>query len=139
MTSLVGTGSCHYEQRLTADPKRIGDVRRIVTAYLRYWGWGELVDPAAMCVTELLSNVSRHANSDECVLHLETSDTGVRIVVSDDTPTVPVVLEPDCFSDSGRGMFLLSETADAWGVVPTDKGKDVWVEIGPASEEVATL
>lgn len=133
----AGAAGCHYQQELTADPKRVGHVRRIVAAFLRYWGWGELVDPAAMCVTELLSNVRRHADPDECVLLLETSDTGVRIVVSDDTPELPVVLEPDWFSDSGRGMFLLSKTADAWGAVPTDEGKDVWVELRPASEEVA--
>ncbi len=137
MTSFAGAGGCSYRQELTADPKRIGHVRRIVAAFLRYWDWGELVDPAAMCVTELLSNVSRHADSDECVLLLETSDTGVRIVVSDGTPKLPVVLEPDGCSDSGRGMFLLSETADSWGAALTDNGKDVWVELRPASQEVA--
>lgn len=137
MTSFAGTGGCHYQQELIAEPKRIGDVRRIVAAFLRYWGWAELVEPAAMCVTELLSNVRRHADSDECVLHLEAFDSGVRIVVSDDTPELPVILEPGWFSDSGRGMFLLSKTADAWGAVPTDKGKDVWVEFRPTSEEVA--
>lgn len=137
MTSFAGTSGRRYQQELIADPKRIGDVRRIVAAFLRSWGWAELVEPAAMCVTELLSNVRRHADSDECVLLLETSARGVRIVVSDDTPELPVVLEPDWFSDSGRGMFLLSKTADAWGAVPTDEGKDVWVELCPASEEVA--
>ena len=137
MIPLAGAGGCHYQHELTADPKRIGHVRRIVAAFLRYWGWGNLVDPAAMCVTELLSNVRRHADSDECVLLLETSATGVRIVVSDDSPKLPVALEPDWFSDSGRGMFLLSKTADAWGAELTSSGKDVWVDLRPVSEEVA--
>jgi anti-sigma regulatory factor (Ser/Thr protein kinase) len=127
----------HYRQELTADPRAFARVRLIVGAYLRYWGWGEIVQPAAMCVTELLANVRKHAHSDDCVLLLQTSPSGVRIVVSDDSRDLPIVREPDWFAENGRGMFMLSKTADAWGAHPTGQGKDVWVEFRPSFREVA--
>ncbi|MET8012961.1 ATP-binding protein [Streptomyces sp. NPDC005271] len=128
MTVMAEAGTKQYQQQLTVDPKCIGRIRRAVTAQVRLWGWGEYVDPAVRCVTEMLSNVYRHADSDECVLLLQVSPSRVRIVVSDDSPKLPVVCEPDWESESGRGVFILSTTADAWGADPTDNGKDVWVE-----------
>jgi anti-sigma regulatory factor (Ser/Thr protein kinase) len=118
----------HYRQELIADPRAFARVRLIVGAYLRYWGWGEIVQPAVMCVTELLSNVRKHAQSDDCTLLIQTSPSGLRIVVSDDSRELPVVREPDWFTESGRGMFLLSKTVDAWGAEPNGSGKDVWLE-----------
>ncbi|MEU7640923.1 ATP-binding protein [Streptomyces sp. NPDC039016] len=118
----------HYRQKLTADPKQIRRIRRIVTAFLRYWGWEQFIDPAALCVTEMLSNVRSHADSDDCVLHLQASSAGVRIVVSDDSQALPVVRDPDSLAERGRGMCLLSSSSDAWGADITCEGKDVWIE-----------
>ena len=128
MTVMAEAGTKQYRQEMTVDPNKLGLVRRIVTAHVRYWGWAPVADAAIMCVTELLSNVSKHADSNECVLLLQSSASGVRIVVSDDSPELPVVRKPDWDSESGRGMFLLNEIADAWGADPTGNGKDVWVE-----------
>ncbi|GGU79387.1 hypothetical protein GCM10010211_51760 [Streptomyces albospinus] len=119
-----------------AVPQQIGRIRRIVTAFLRYWGWDQWIDPAVLCVTEMLSNVQRHADSDDCVLLLQASPSGVRIVVSDDSQVLPVLREPDWLTERGRGMFLLSKSADAWGADLTPQGKDVWIEFwGREAEE----
>lgn len=107
------------------------NIRRTTSAHLRCWGWAPVVGAAAMCVTELLTNVIKHADSNECVLLLQSSASRVRIVVSDDSPALPVVREPDWRSEDGRGMFLLAATADSWGAAPTGSGKDVWVEFRP--------
>ncbi|MEU8887304.1 ATP-binding protein [Streptomyces sp. NPDC048442] len=117
-----------YRQELTVDPQHLSGLRQTVAAHVRSWGWDQVVDAAAMCVTEMLSNVNRHAGSDECVLLLQASPSRVRIVVSDTSPELPVVSVPEWDSERGRGMFMLSETADAWGAEPTDSGKDVWIE-----------
>ncbi|WP_274558108.1 ATP-binding protein [Streptomyces spiramyceticus] len=134
---MAEAGTQQYRQELAVDPQGFARIRRIVGAYLRYWGRDELVPPAAMCVTELLTNVHRHAGSAACVLVLQTSSSGVRIVVSDESPALPVVREPDWFAESGRGMFLLSSTVDAWGADPTREGKDVWIEFRAATEGTA--
>ncbi|NUK14047.1 ATP-binding protein [Streptomyces lunaelactis] len=134
---MAETGTQQYRHELTVHPQALGRIRRIVAAYLRYWGRDELVRPAAMCVTELLTNVHRHTGSAACVLLLQTSPSGVRIVVSDESQALPVVREPDWFAESGRGMFLLSSTVDAWGVDPTREGKDVWIEFRASVEGAA--
>ncbi|GLV79990.1 MULTISPECIES: ATP-binding protein [Streptomyces] len=118
--------SQRYELRLRAHPQTLADVRRAVAARLRLWGREELISAAGMCVTELLSNVHKHAASPECVLLLENLSNGVHAAVSDTESALPVVKEPDFLSESGRGMFLLSKTADEWGTDLTPTGKTVW-------------
>jgi anti-sigma regulatory factor (Ser/Thr protein kinase) len=115
-----------YELRLRVHPQTLADVRRAVGARLRLWGREELITAAAMCVTELLSNVHKHAASPECVLTLENHPYGIRAAVSDSESSLPVVKEPDFLSESGRGMFLLSKTADEWGTDLNTTGKTVW-------------
>ncbi|MCQ4085042.1 ATP-binding protein [Streptomyces sp. RB6PN25] len=115
-----------WQMRLRADPRHLAVVRRTVHTQLRLWGRDNLAREAAMCVTELLSNVHKHVASPECVLTLRGTEDGVHVTVSDSEPELPVVGEPDYLSERGRGMFLLSKTADEWGAVPTATGKDVW-------------
>ncbi|AUA13529.1 MULTISPECIES: ATP-binding protein [Streptomyces] len=118
--------SQRYELRLRAHPRILADVRRAVAARLRLWGREELISAAGMCVTELLSNVHKHAASPECVLTLENLPNGIQAAVGDTESALPVVKEPDFLSESGRGMFLLSKTAHAWGTDLTPTGKTVW-------------
>ncbi|CAM5642409.1 non-specific serine/threonine protein kinase OS=Streptomyces antimycoticus OX=68175 GN=SANT12839_039310 PE=3 SV=1 [Streptomyces antimycoticus] len=54
----------------------LADIRRAVGARLRLGRREELISAAGMCVTELLSNVHKHAASPECVLTLESLRTG---------------------------------------------------------------
>ncbi|MBV9024280.1 MAG: ATP-binding protein [Streptomycetaceae bacterium] len=125
-----------YRQELCAHPKDLARIRRIIAAHLRRWGRGELVAPATMCVTEMLANVNKHTDSADCVLTLQNAPTAVRLTVSDTSTALPVVMEPDWRAEYGRGMFLLSKTADAWGTDRTREGKDIWVEFRTSSEEV---
>ncbi len=122
----LSAGTC-LSLQLWSDPMQFGEVRQIVGAWLRLWGHGSLVDSAAMCVTELLANVHRHVRLPECELSLVNWPGGVRLSVSDTSPTLPVLTEPDWVAENGRGLFLLAHTAELWGVVPTATGKTVWV------------
>ncbi|ASQ94910.1 MULTISPECIES: ATP-binding protein [Streptomyces] len=127
--------SQRYELRLRAHPRMLADIRRAVGARLRLWGREELISAAGMCVTELLSNVHKHAASPECVLTLERLPHGIRAAVSDSEAALPVVKEPDFLSESGRGMFLLSKTAHEWGTDLTPAGKTVWFTLRSESVE----
>ena len=130
-------GSCVHRDpqqvrlTLTAHPNTLAVVRRMVRSQLVEWECAALTHTAAMCATELLSNVHKHARSAECVLTLRRITDGIRISVTDDEPAMPVVCEPDQFSERGRGLFLMSRTADEWGVVPTGSGKEVWFTLRP--------
>lgn len=75
---------------LQALPSRIGQVRRIVSAQLRYWHLDPLIDEAALGVTELLTNVHRHAEPDKmCTVEIELLLDRLTISVHDHDPTLP--------------------------------------------------
>jgi anti-sigma regulatory factor (Ser/Thr protein kinase) len=126
MSAMAGNAPSWFEQQLTADPRTFASVRRTVAARLRLWGRDELVPAAAMCVTELLSNVHKHTPTAACVLALRDLPDGIRAAVTDPDPALPTLKEPDYFDESGRGLFLLSQTAHSWGVDLKSPGKTVW-------------
>ncbi|MFI5803356.1 ATP-binding protein [Streptomyces sp. NPDC051561] len=127
-----------HREPLVVGPRSLSLMRRTVAGLVRNWGWGEVADKATMCVAEMLSNVHQHVESGDCVLTLQSTSSSIRIVLSDSSPELPVVSDPDWDSESGRGMFLLSKTADAWGADPKDSGKDVWIEFHASEGRGAT-
>ncbi|MQT01198.1 ATP-binding protein [Streptomyces jumonjinensis] len=129
MSAMAETGSTHYRQELTAHPRALARIRRIIRAHLRHWGLGSLTETAVLCAHELLANVDKHTDSPRCVLTLERRPGGVRVVVRDTSARLPVLREPDWVAESGRGMALLESMADSWGAAPAPGGKDVWCEI----------
>ncbi|MEV3875230.1 ATP-binding protein [Streptomyces sp. NPDC049906] len=63
------------------DRARPGQVRRIVRAQLRHWGLEDLVEPAQLVVSELVTNAFQHARGDEVGIRLGRSGRTVRIEV----------------------------------------------------------
>lgn len=56
---------------------------------------------------------------------------GVRVEVHDSGDGVPAVpLESGGSDEGGRGLLLVSELADKWGVAEREPGKVVWFECG---------
>ncbi|MEU5403959.1 ATP-binding protein [Streptomyces sp. NPDC005963] len=128
---MISEPSRHCTVELQALPSRIGQVRRIVSAQLRYWHLDPLVDQAALGVTELLANVHQHAEPDKsCVVDVEWLLDRLTISVHDTDPRLPVVSsapDRDLFATSGRGLDLIAAMSDAWGTRPRgDSGKSVW-------------
>lgn len=129
---------------LQALPSRIGQVRRIVSAQLRYWHMDPLIDRAALGVTELLSNVHRHARPDKsCTVELELLAGRLTVSVRDHDPRLPVV--PDDASapalvplaTCGRGLAMVAAMSESWGARPEgDDGKVVWFTLPAPSAAV---
>ena len=86
-----------------------------------------VADAVAIAVSELATNCVLHAETEFAVSVVRTPGQ-VRIAVSDAGYGVPTVRSPAASDVSGRGLFLVGELADDWGVVsPTDRpGKSVW-------------
>lgn len=126
-----------YRQDLIAEPQALAHVRQVATAQLRLWGYDALIDSVILGLTEMLTNVGRHAGSLACVLTLDDIGTGVRLTVSDTSRQVPVLREPDWLAESGRGMHLVAATADRFGCTVTPGGKDVWAVFGVSAEAAA--
>ncbi|GAA0583479.1 ATP-binding protein [Streptomyces crystallinus] len=123
---------------LQALPSRIGQVRRIVSAQLRYWHLDPLIDEAALGVTELLTNVHRHAQPDKlCTVEIELLRDRLTVSVHDHDPRMPTVRSTDPFATNGRGLAMIAAVSESWGVRPQGaSGKTVWFTL-PAPTPVA--
>ncbi|MFJ5798784.1 ATP-binding protein [Streptomyces decoyicus] len=115
--------------------------RLLATEQLRSWGLP--LDPARLIVAELAANAVLHGRvpgrSFRLVLAV-TRPATLRIEVTDTRGDRLPVRAPGvggALAESGRGLLLVGELADRWGVeegpVPC---KTVWAEVGflPAAE-----
>ncbi|GAA2251029.1 ATPase [Streptomyces ruber] len=124
---------------LQALPARIGQVRRIISAQLRYWHLDSLIDQAALGVTELLTNVHRHAQPDKlCTVEIELLLDRLTVSVHDHDPRLPVLRDADLTETCGRGLALVAAVSESWGARPHgESGKVVWFTLpAPADEPV---
>ncbi|MET8945150.1 ATP-binding protein [Streptomyces sp. NPDC004542] len=121
----------HCTVELQALPSRIGQVRRIVSAQLRYWHLDALIDRASLGVTELLSNVHRHAQPDKsCTVEMELVLDRLMVSVRDHDPRLPVagdIADLGPLATCGRGLAMVAAVSESWGARPDgDQGKVVW-------------
>ncbi|WP_318206438.1 MULTISPECIES: ATP-binding protein [unclassified Streptomyces] len=141
---MISEPSRYYAVELQALPSRIGQVRRIVSAHLRHWQLDALVDHAVLGVTELLTNVHRHAQPDKrCTVEIELLLDRLTVSVRDHDPRIPQAvacpdpLDPldaydrgdgyDGLATSGRGLTIVGAVSESWGVRPCGAdGKVVW-------------
>ncbi|MBJ6637579.1 ATP-binding protein [Streptomyces sp. DHE7-1] len=141
---MISHSSRHCTVELQALPSRIGQVRRIVSAQLRYWHMDPLIDRAALGVTELLSNVHRHARPDKsCTVELELLVDRLTVSVRDHDPRLPVVadaaeaLDLVPLATCGRGLAMVAAMSESWGARPEgDDGKVVWFTLPAPSAAV---
>ncbi|MFH8371657.1 ATP-binding protein [Streptomyces sp. NPDC018031] len=126
---MISRPSRHCTVELQALPARIGQVRRIVSAQLRYWHLDPLIEPAALGVTELLTNVHRHAEPDKhCTVEIILMLDRLTVSVRDRDPRLPRVPEADPVSTHGRGLNMVAAVSESWGMHARDdgSGKVVW-------------
>lgn len=114
-------------------PSRTGQVRRIVSALLRYWELDALVEPAAVGVTELMANAHRHVGSDRpCAVEIVLRPDRLTFSVRDQGPAPVRPLDT-----GGRGPAATVPVGDDRGA-PTrhdGTGKVVWFALPvPASD-----
>ncbi|MGW3492971.1 ATP-binding protein [Streptomyces sp. NPDC001020] len=125
---MISQPSRQCTVELQALPSRIGQVRRIVSAHLRYWHLDPLIDRAALGVTELLTNVHLHAQPDKtCTVEMELLLDRLTVSVHDHDPRLPELRDADLSATSGRGLAMVAAVADTWGARPDgESGKVVW-------------
>ncbi|MDN3247087.1 ATP-binding protein [Streptomyces sp. ZSW22] len=95
------------------------------------WGVRGRADDVVLCVSELATNALLHgvAPGRGFLLRLLPCGDGVRVEVHDSGGGVPAVpLDPEGADEGGRGLLLVSELADKWGVAEREPGKVVWFE-----------
>ncbi|WP_240649526.1 ATP-binding protein [Streptomyces sp. Z26] len=129
MISRTSTPSRHCAVEFQALPWRIAQVRRIMSAQLRYWRLDPLVDPVALGLTELLANVHEHAGPDKhCTVELVFLWDRLTVSVRDRDPSLPTLRPAGVLATGGRGLALVAAVSASWGVHAREDGggKLVW-------------
>ncbi|WP_316745306.1 ATP-binding protein [Streptomyces sp. MK7] len=98
------------------------------------WKLTGRADDVLLCVSELATNALVHGAPPGrgFLLRLLPYDDGggLRVEVHDSGDGVPAVPRPDAGEpgEGGRGLLLVAELADKWGVGGRSPGKVVWCE-----------
>ncbi|WP_424215117.1 ATP-binding protein [Streptomyces sp. BI20] len=140
--SEISDNSRQYTVELLALPARIAQTRRILGDRLREWSLDPLVDRAALGLTELLTNVHRHARPDKsCTVGVEVRDGRLIVSVSDNDPRLPVLraADPSALRTCGRGMALIEAVSESWGARhgAGRAGKVIWFSLRTGDAERA--
>jgi signal transduction histidine kinase len=102
-----------------------------VTQACTSWQRRDLVSTAALIATELVANVVRHAHT-TMEFTVGMQDGRLNMTVRDHSRTLPKPADPDVTSAGGRGLRLVRELSEAWGVLPVTDGKVVWALLDAA-------
>jgi len=122
----------HDRLDYTPLPKSVTLARRRAHRLLTEWGHPELAADTALLVSELGGNAVLHGCLRDRLFRVELTLTerAVRISVSDPKgelrPSLREATEDDMF---GRGLLIVGQIADRWGVRELTVGKAVWCEL----------
>ncbi|MFI8005038.1 SpoIIE family protein phosphatase [Streptomyces sp. NPDC086010] len=108
------------------DPAAVGDLRERVGHQLEAWGLESHAFTAEMVVSELVTNVIRHASGNPTVRLVR--DRSLTIEVSDEASTAPHLRHARVQDEDGRGLMIVAALARRWGTRYTAHGKVIWVE-----------
>jgi PAS domain S-box-containing protein len=103
-------------------------VRRLLTET----GHDELVEQAQLLVSEVVTNALVHSGTSIDV-SMAIAEGGVLVEVGDGSDHIPSRRDYAPTASTGRGLALLEQTADAWGVVRRVRGKTVWFTLSGAA------
>jgi PAS domain S-box-containing protein len=109
-------------------PDAAGVLRGYTAGVLAGRGWEGTVDTAVLLVSELVTNVVRHA-SGPCALAITFLDGMVELAVEDSDPRTPTPRSADPLDEAGRGLLMVEALAAAWGVRRLPGGKATWLTV----------
>ncbi len=110
------------------EPSSTREARRRVSAALEASSLAAAAPTAVLVVSELVTNAVLHART-PIEVRLTMHPDVVRIEVHDGTDRRPFRRYFSDEATSGRGLRLVEELCDAWGVELDGAGKTVWAEL----------
>ncbi|WP_329032954.1 SpoIIE family protein phosphatase [Streptomyces sp. NBC_01725] len=108
------------------DPAAVGEARDRATQQLEEWGLEAHAFTTEMVVSELVTNVIRHASGNPTVRLIR--DRYLTVEVSDNATTAPHLRHARAQDEDGRGLLIIASLARRWGTRYTPDGKTIWVE-----------
>ncbi|WP_333768654.1 SpoIIE family protein phosphatase [Streptomyces sp. IBSBF 2435] len=110
----------------TRDAETVADCRERTGVQLADWGLDAWSFTTEMVVSELVTNVLRHASGNPRVRLIH--DRSLTIEVSDESSTAPHLRHARAQDETGRGLLIIASLARRWGTRYSPDGKTVWVE-----------
>jgi len=128
LLSVTTIGRRVLTLRLSPEPASATRARDVTRSHLASSCPDEVVESAALVVTELVSNVVVHALTD-MLLVVDIAPGRVDLRVQDSSPQQPRLLTSSVDAVGGRGLAIVDELATAWGVDQQRGMKVVWAEL----------
>ncbi|MFH8800682.1 pep a2 [Streptomyces sp. NPDC017936] len=110
---------CYYHLDVDVSPERVGQVRRILAAHLRYWDLEVLVDPVCGGAEMLLQAIDQHARDKHTSIEMWWNGQHLITAVGGDDRD----LRPD--QDLRSCLEHIAATSDGWGCCATVTGSTV--------------
>jgi two-component sensor histidine kinase len=124
--------------RLSPEPASASRARDVTRSHIREACPPEVVDAAALVVTELVSNAAIHALTD-MLLVVDVVPGRVDLAVQDGSPELPELQDIAVDALRGRGLAIVDELATTWGVEEQHGKKVVWAALEfPVAAEVVS-
>jgi anti-sigma regulatory factor (Ser/Thr protein kinase) len=132
LTALsLDPGPPRIRARLRPVPDACRQVRQLVNQACTTWQRGDAGATAALIATELVANVVRHAHT-TMEFTMALRDGRMCLAVRDGSRRLPRPAEPTLRDSGGRGLRLVRDLTESWGVLPVSDGKVVWTHLGNA-------
>ncbi|MGW4164829.1 SpoIIE family protein phosphatase [Streptomyces sp. NPDC004788] len=112
------------------DPEALSSARHMIRAAVRAWGAGNRSFEIELVADELVTNALMHTDGGAIVTlrMLPGPERRLRVEVEDRSSALPRRRDAGDSGVSGRGLLLVDNISDAWGVEPRGGGKCVWCE-----------
>jgi anti-sigma regulatory factor (Ser/Thr protein kinase) len=119
------------ERDFTADATSVSEARRFVVSLLALEP--DLGNAVRLAVSELATNAVLHARSP---FRVRVSSDGhtLRVAVFDRGHNAVAKKNYGPAAITGRGLTIVEQLSDDWGVTPDSGGKWVWFEVAMASQ-----
>jgi PAS domain S-box-containing protein len=114
---------------LDPDPRNVRQARNVLRDALLRSGAEDLLDPATLLLSEIVTNAFVHAGT-QVQVQVQSTAEALRVEVRDGGAHVPFRRHYSGTAGTGRGVQLMDELADRWGTEPGSNGKTVWFEMG---------
>lgn len=117
--------------RVPAEVGQVRSARQWVRAHAAEQGaGGHTLRVLELLTSELVTNAVKYGRGSEVVVDLLTGDGELGVRVHDANPEPPRLVDPAPHSFGGRGMRLVEQLAQRWGVERSGRGKAVWFCVG---------
>ncbi|MEU7057925.1 pep a2 [Streptomyces sp. NPDC046197] len=112
---------CYYHLDVEVSPERVGQVRRILAAHLRFWDLEDLVEPVCGGAEMLLKAIDQHATDKYTSIEMWWNGQHLITAVGGNDHN----LRPDL--DLRGCLTRIAAMSDGWGCCASDTGsKIIW-------------